>query len=270
VCSAILFALLFPRFSKLDSGELPWRSFLEQLLLWPGLFPNRPVLTVAWTLSWIMATYVLLPLPLLALRSLVRDGYRRVAVLACFVLAWVAYAHATGLASPRISYILAGCAVFELFAVFPSTRMRIPRLRLVLAGGAAALAVRFAIESSASWGPYDAVRSPLFTVFGHVGVTLLTAAAFVGQARSGVNYYGFPLDLIRRLGRAGYSFYMLHGPVTKIFAFSAFPFLAAAGIRAWAYWACMPLCFVLAAAASALLFVTVEQRIQRFMSRHLP
>jgi exopolysaccharide production protein ExoZ len=270
VCSAVIFAFLFPRFSKLDPSVSLWRTLPEQLLLWPGLFPNRPVLTVAWTLSWIMATYVMLPLPLRALRSLVRDEGKRVAILGCLVLAWVAIAYGTGRLSPRISYILGGCAVYELFALFPPRRANSAKLRLVLLGGGVALGFRFAIESSASWGPFDFAKDTLFTIFGLVGVTLLTVAAFVLQVRDSLDYYVLPFDPIRRLGRAGYSFYMLHTPVTKVFAFSVFPALGAAGAGAWAYWACLPMCFLLAAGASALLFVTVERRIQRFMSRRQP
>ncbi len=269
VSSAMFFALLFPRFSKLSPGDSPLRTWFGQLLLWPGFFPNRPVLTVSWTLSWIMATYILLPLPLRVLRLLVSSRGRRIAILGCVVLIWVAASYTTGRVSARISYIFGGCAVFELFAAFPELRTSGARLRLVLLAGAAALALRFSLESSASWGPYDVARESLFTMSGLAGATLLTVAAFVLQSQESLDYYAFPLAPVRMLGRAGYSFYMLHGPVTKLFAFLVFPQLAAARAGAWAYWCCMPLCFMLAAGASGLLFVAVEKRLQKFMSKRL-
>lgn len=68
-----------------------------------------------------------------------------------------------------------------------------------------------------------------------------------------------PFTHLAAFGRTGYSFYLVHGPVVKLFSLLVFPLLAARGLPAAAYWLATPLCAICAAGAAALLYLTVEK-----------
>ncbi len=265
VCGTVVFALVFPRLAKTGLDYSGWRTIWEQMLLWPGLSPNRPVLTVAWTLSWIMAAYVVLPLPLAAFRKLVAAPDGRSLLLTGAAVAVATLGHTSGAFSPRLSYILGGCAVFETITVMRERQGSRPKLRLVGLAALVFLALRFSVESLDFWNVLGVWRPWFRTLCGLAGIGLLSVGAFLVQSRYALPYDRFPLAWVRRLGHMGYSFYMLHGPVAKVVALMTFPAIAASDpARCWML---LPVALAAATGATAVMYVAVETPLQRLGAR---
>ncbi len=174
-------------------------------------------------------------------------------VLACF----------TSLGSPRIGDLLAGCVIFELVTIAPVDYASHRRMKRMLLFGGTALLSRVAVQLTGVWGMHEPVRRILFTSLGLCGLSLLAVAAFIAQLLYPQHYYQFPWNPIRQLGRIGFSFYLLHGPVTKLFAFQVLYPLPQLWDTPYAGWLVMPVCFLAAVAASAALFFWIERPLQR-------
>ncbi len=262
-----LFVCLVPSFSKPGFTGHHGAELLGNLLLWPGLFPDRPALTVAWALSWIVASYVLLPPPLRMLRTLVSSWRGRAAVLLGIVVGYEVFACLSGQMPARLGYILAGCVVSELASSDCQALRQGGRLRWILptvALGAGAGQIAWNSGTGLGHGSAAVLVSHLL---GLAAASALALAAVTAHYRISPRRDLSPLGLVRKFGRTGYSFYLLHGPVAKLFAFVVFPRLALAGAGASAYWALLPVCFLLAATASTLMFLAVEQPVQRAVQR---
>jgi len=253
-----------PKLARVPLASWSWRLFGEQLLLWPGLFPAHPILTVTWTLSYIVAGYVLLPLVWVGLNRQTLSPRARLEVWSilvgfCFGIA------AVGLIPTRFTYIPAGCMIFELqtrtFARFGN------RMPLGLFGiGAVALVARVLLDGRIVQIPDPDVFRSFHMGSGLLTVSTLLAGGLLLQHRYQVLEQIPGLWLAAGFGRTGYSFYLLHGPVVKIFAILVFPQMAKAAAPAAAYWLVMPASFALAALAGLLLYRKVEVPCRRLLS----
>ncbi len=262
--AALAFWFAFPAFSRLAPGATLASVLWENIILWPGLSPNSPVLTVTWTLSWIMAAYVVLPLPLRTLRIHVKSGVRRIMILSGVLLLYLTLAFVISLASPRVGYVAAGCIVFELVTIAPERYASRDRMWRMVVLAVTALVLRIVIEGAGNWHSFEVARRVIFTALGLTGLSLLSVAAFIVQVRYPLHYYEFPLNPVRLLGRVGFSFYLLHGPVTKLFAFIVLSSLPLVWPSPWAGWLVMPACFLSTALLSAIMFYWVERPLQQF------
>lgn len=146
---AIYLALswLFPRESKIPTdGLLAAGSYiLGNLLLLPGLFPIEPMIAVAWSLSYEMFYYLVIPvvIALLRLRGWPR-GARMAAFLGVAILG-IAYAFQFGGGHVRLVMFVAGILLFETLEsrMFP----RVDALGLV------ALVIGMGLIEHAVFGP---------------------------------------------------------------------------------------------------------------------
>lgn len=263
---AVAFAHVATDLSRAEVANASPATVLRQLLLLPGLFPDRPILTVTWTLSYIVAGYLLFPLLGFELR-------RRQLSLGSRMVVW---AGVTGLVlgcglflgapSPRFAYIPAGCLVFET-QTRESWPTRWPRMMLKLVAGAVLfLLIRILLEAGplgSGWP--DVARWGLFTTSGLILASCLVGITLLAQRREGLRSLMPLLSLIGGFGRTGYSFYLIHGPVVKLFTLLVFPLLATHD--ASAYWLLMPFCWALAAAAGLILYRTVERPVRQILMR---
>ncbi|MBL8236730.1 MAG: acyltransferase [Bryobacterales bacterium] len=268
--AAVVFAHLRPGFSRADVSGLTLSSFLPHLVLFPGLFPAQPVLTVTWTLSFIVAGYLLFPLIDFALhRGNVQRPGRLVAWAALTALCFAAGLFG-GMASIRFSYVPAGCLVYELQARTNWERARSGTLRALLAVAALYLVLRVLLDGNllgTAWHPL--VRRAAFSVNGLVLTSTLVAIALIVQRRYRPARRNRLLHYVAGFGRTGYSFYLLHGPVVKLFALLVFPPLVALHAPASVYWLLMPICWLLAAAGALILYRAVERPCRRLLMRSL-
>lgn len=262
VSLAIGFTHLFPQHAPPSAIPANLWTALLQLLPLPGLTAARPVLTVAWTLSYIIAGYLVLPVFGFALRSgKVQRGGRLAAwaVITAIVLACGLF---TGILPIRFCYIPAGCLLFEwqVSGVWNSERPLM--VRILTACSIAFLVIRLCVESELigrQWGPH--MRTGLFTGSGLLLISTVVGLALSLQQRyeQQLNRRALSVSLIAGYGRTGYSFYLLHGPVAKLFAAVVFPVFAAAAAPAVAFWLVMPLCWGVAAFGSLLMYRLVEK-----------
>ena len=265
VSAELLFILAVPKFQRPDLNLAHLQDLLKNILLWPGLFPSRPALTVAWTLSWIMAGYVLLPAPLAWLRRHIAARRLRFSVLVGALLGYTAWTCITHLMLPRLGYILCGCAAYQLAGhCGPGLKLAVRSRWLVLAA-VACFGVRLGIDLKRPLPIGEEATTFCYVLFGLTAVSLLAMAAIQAQVRHPERWSAFPWNVVHRFGRTGYSFYLLHGPITKVFTAAIFPRLLAAGAPAWSYWAVMPVCFMVAAIASAAMYRLLEQPLQRWL-----
>lgn len=206
-------AIAIPGVSKPIHWDRPLAHVLEQLVLLPGLFPDRPFLTVSWTLSYVVAGYLVVPLFAMAFE---RVGLPRIlAWWSVFILCFSGYM-TFGFPSLRMCYIPAGCLMYKLYL---TTRADQPRrlywqwLLLVLA---TAVLSKLTLKGSAVELVAGPLETPIFVFLsGLAGVTAVCVLALALADRFPLHYEKAPLLWLQMLGRRGYSFYLLHGPVTK-------------------------------------------------------
>jgi len=81
----VLLSVLFPKESKLPSELLPLLKYLIQnILLLPGMFDIKPMITVAWSLSYEVFYYFLIPLLIFSLSMKRWKSVNRI-IFWCFV-----------------------------------------------------------------------------------------------------------------------------------------------------------------------------------------
>jgi len=265
---AVAFAHIAAGFSRADVANASLATFLRQLLLLPGLFPEQPILTVTWTLSYIVAGYLLFPLFGFAIRRWQFSLGQRIAIWAAVTSLSLASGLLWGSPSLRFAYIPAGCLVFEM-QTRESWPMRWPRMmRKLVAGALLFLLIRILLDTGRlGSGLPDVARRGLFTTSGLIVASCLVGITLLAQRREGFRPLMPLLSLISGLGRTGYSFYLIHGPVVKLFALLVFPRLAASHASPTTYWLLMPLCWALAALAGLILYLTVERLSRQILVR---
>ncbi len=239
----LVLSLLLPSESKLPDGV--WNQVLfigENFLLLPGIFSIRPIITVAWSLSYEMFFYLTIPLLIGAMR--LRSWSARTRILLC--LAFVIAGEAIGLPHPRMGMFACGIVLADLLPIVE----RSGRTRFGLDFAALAtvpvcgLILLLQISDRANF-------AALF-----VTCLLLCGAAL---AHRGVIARIFVVKPLRWLGNMSYSFYLLHALMLKMFFF-AVPHIPGTGrLGNSAFWIFLPPSIALALIGSALLFLWVER-----------
>lgn len=256
------FSMLFPQYSRVHWQDLTWGDLFSQLLLLPGLFPERPILTVTWTLSYIVAGYLLFPAVFLGLRRAGAGCGPRIAVWAA-VVAVCFSAGTAGWFSTRFTYIPMGCLLCEL--VLGRDRIwksRVFLLRGVLVVGAVALGARIVLDGRLVDVANPYLYRALFSGSGLATLSSVIAAGLILQQRYELTRLIPGGTGMAAFGRTGYSFYLLHGPVVKLFAMIVIPQMVSRQAPAVAYWIMMPVCWMGAALAAALLYARVERPLR--------
>ena len=260
---AIYFALsfVFRAENKIPSGLGAGSLYLvENLLLLPGMLEITPMITVAWSLSFELFYYLLIPLVVAGggLRS-----WRPESRVRFFLCAAVAYgAFCTLDIHPRLQLVMfvTGILLFETNRMRPPMPNPSPGRDL---GGLAALAICFPVAALVM------ARSPLLDNLPVVGAHpwfLKVGVQFVGfyffLARifrsNGVLAHAFSLRPLRYLGNMSYSDYLVHGLALKFLALVGHRALPPAG-GAVTIWLLLPVAFALTWVASTVLFVAVEK-----------
>ncbi len=208
---ATLVSVVAPGLSKFEEGVNPAAYLVHQLLLLPGLFPEAPMLSVSWTLAFIVAGYLACPLWHLPVRY--GSVWKKAAYWLVSVLLLGAIAAQLEM-SGRCLLAPAGVAAFYVAKALASKIVGVFLPRVMLAGAAALLILRgYAIVQG--W-TLDA-----FTILAiELGALLLLAGSILSsEGREEPT----ALKPLAGIGRSGYSFYLLHGSITKIVLLLLFP-----------------------------------------------
>ncbi|WP_280154891.1 acyltransferase [Piscinibacter sp. XHJ-5] len=135
--------------AKLPATGLP-SYFLANLLLLPGLFPIEPLITVAWSLSYEMFFYLLLPVVIALARLRQWAPVHRIAALVMIAGVLFAYCAAVG-----------GLAPCNSCTNMPATNIASRTCPVGAVGGVLLLPVMFALTLVPSLLLYLAVERPL-------------------------------------------------------------------------------------------------------------
>jgi peptidoglycan/LPS O-acetylase OafA/YrhL len=214
--------LAVPSHSKLPEGFLESTVYLgRNLILLPGVFPERPMVTVSWTLVRIFSFCLALPLVLRAARWERRSRRWRSVFLCMAVASWLSMAEA-GWVDRRSVFLLTGICVAEW-----GIRGRC---------GASQRKVAAAMAATGVLG---------FTLIGGVA-GLLLRSAFLGafllaaEGQPILGNSGFH-EILLLLGRTGYPFYLIHGFSLHLASNVLFPLFSGEGLLTFALGLLLPL-----------------------------
>jgi exopolysaccharide production protein ExoZ len=243
----VVSSFIFPAESKLPISVSDKIVYLVQnFFLLPGLFPIEPMITVAWSLSYEMFYYLLIPLVIGAFGLRHRSVVWRIAFFLSITLAIVVYCFVNG-GHVRLIMFIAGIVLYEVMnntqAPSPSGSIGVTALVLGL------LATLFPVAGS---GAYSLKICILFVSFS----TLCWACFRRPSARLARSFSWTPL---RWLGNMSYSYFLLHGLTLKA-AFMAFGNIVPPAVHGqWIFWVLLPPMFILTLIPTAALFIFVER-----------
>jgi exopolysaccharide production protein ExoZ len=236
----VVLSFLFPAENKIPPTWIEGGVYLIQnLLLLPGLFPIEPMITVAWSLSYEMFYYLVIPLLITLLGLRQRTPAFRSVFFALFACVFTAYCATFG-GPVRLMMFVAGMLLYEAMS---SQRIASPSSTV----GLIALAAGVFSTIIPSWN---------FAVQ-FVGFLVLCLACFRSPDSSLSR--AFCWSPLRWLGNMSYSYYLIHGLALKAGFLFLSIVLAGSTYGAWFFWAAMPFMFVLTLLPSTLLFLTIER-----------
>lgn len=192
-------SLVLPQHSKLPNGAAATAVYvLQNILLLPGMLPIRPIVEVAWSLSYEMFFYLVMPL-LIVLANL--RARTRVWRFGFFVVLWsIGLALAALWGGPvRLSGFLAGVLLYELNRIWPDLRPTSPWAVTAL------VVVAGVMVTPMPGAPLQALR---MLVLG-LAFALLCLVCFAQPRAVATRLFSWlPL---RWLGNMSYSYYLIHG-----------------------------------------------------------
>ena len=253
----LLLSFVFPNASKLPHHPLDAAAYiLQNLLLTPGVFPIVPIITVSWTLSYIVLYCLILP-PVIELSGMRKWQARKRVLwfLAATVLcaAGAAWTHAY---PERLALLPVGAIAWEALA----WRKANPQKVRWAEAAAAAIAV-LALGSK-----YWLVYRDGFSIFAcSSGSKQLTASAvslsclsFALFSANSITRRLLSLMPLRWLGNISYSYYLTHGLLIKLLTLFT-PAIALIVRSAAGFWAAVAVAYIVSLLPAAALFLLVEK-----------
>lgn len=254
----LVLSYVFPAESKIPDGTYAGAIYvLQNLLLMPGIFPIQPMITVAWTLSYDLYFYFVLPLLTVTLGLRNRSRRSRVGFFLALGGVFLVLS-VTGVGHAQFLLFVAGIAAHELrdrFRAFQDAggdRYTAP-LGVVLA--------IFVMPVSA-WiyqGILDAggLETNAFALRTLWTAAVLPVVIMIMATREGVVARACSWTPLRWVGNISYSYYLIHGLALKGFALVALTFLGTAP-NPLLFWSLLPVAFVGSLIAASVLYAWVE------------
>jgi peptidoglycan/LPS O-acetylase OafA/YrhL len=242
----VLYVIVSPFVPELDRmpRELGAAALylVENYLLLPGMFDIPPLITVAWSLSYEMFFYLLVPAFILALDLRNRTRRWRVAALLATTAALLVF-FAFQPAHIRLLMFLSGMLLAE---AMPMPTLPVPSDAFALT---AALMAYFA--GLLPFRPWARILM-LFLGFGVLCYTAM-------RRPSGWLARALSVTPLRWLGNMSYSYYLLHGPALRV-GFVLLGFVVGYGHGGpWFIVAMLPFLFACSLVPPALLYIFVER-----------
>ena len=250
----LLASYAVPRFSKIPpsaSDAVPW--LLENLAMLPGIFPIRPMITVAWSLSYEWLYYLLLPAMVLGLRLRQWPPLQRAGFFVSFAVLWILGSRYFNLSLnyDRFAMFMAGILVWELIHGWePGNHLMRWGELAAIAGFAANLA--WIAYASSPHGPTLRTYTP--SLFVSCSALLLCAVH-----HDGILWRALSFRQLRWVGNMSYSYYLTHGMIIKGVQ-SAMRMGPGEVLSSWTVMGLLAGCELAALAGSAVLYLAVEHR----------
>lgn len=234
-------SILFPAESKIPNDN-PLSYLLLNFLLLPGLLDITPMITVAWSLSYEMFFYLIMPM-LIAVSGL-RDwqAEARIALIGtvavCSALAFALFG-----GHIRLIMFMAGILLFESIR---SSKVRAP-------SDGAALTILVA-----------GLGCTTLPIAGYIKIGVLFAAFYVFcfccfTRTDGIVAKAFRWTPLRWLGNMSYSYYLLHGLALKALFMLLGKVMPPADHGMGLFLLLSPVMFVLTLLPSAVLYMCIER-----------
>jgi len=216
---------------------------LQNLLLLPGIFDIKPIIVVAWSLSYEVFYYIAIPC-LVFLLNLKQWQVKKRIILWSFISVMGFCFFALWGGPGRLLMFISGILLFELYAK--------KNISLSRGGTRFLIAALMIFGLRAVFGfSYALSLLAIFILF-----LLLCLCALNPKSNS---YRWLSLEPIRWLGNMSYSYYLIHGLTLK-FAFLIFGIVVPSGFSSdyFYYWFWIPL-FAMTLVSSFVLFWLVER-----------
>lgn len=256
---------------------------LANVAFLPGVFPVKPIMNVAWSLSYEWFFYLLLPLVVMAFGMCRWQRRTRCSFFLggalLFLVANIVFPAAFYFPSNpgRESHVEAvmfagGIVLYEIVEAQRMLRWNtaiVDAAAWILGGGAAiagAIAGVVKLGIAAPDPRVSEVEALLSTAL-FIGYSALVLAALTPGTKTARALSARP---VRWLGNMSFSFYLIHGLPLHVLGIAAARLHAGslAGARLWiVFVAAIPFVFVITAATSAVLFLAVEKRLSLASSR---
>lgn len=238
-------SLIFPNENKIPNNLWDGALYITQnLLLLPGLFDITPIITVAWSLSYELFYYLLIPL-IIALLNL-RKWTLKQRVIFWVAVSIVGFIYFQVYGGPyRLLMFISGILLYEVF----KNKLIIPPRYL----GTCAFIMAFVTYAFAQYLELSGIiqMATLYIFF-----FILCLEAFSNDDGSAV---WLNITPIRWLGNMSYSYYLIHGLTLK----ACFMFLALieAPYKQFdtIFWLAMPILFLATLISAFILFILVEK-----------
>ncbi|GAA5529389.1 acyltransferase [Herpetosiphon gulosus] len=239
-------SILFPAESKIPSGvTAATLYFIQNLIFLPGLLPIEPMITVAWSLSYEVFYYLIMPVIVVAIGLRGKTPQWRIGFFS--VVGLVLTAVCIIWQGPlKLAMFIAGILLHELLE---SYRERTPAAWLGLLG--------LVIGTCA----------PLLPLTGMLGNAIRFTLIFSGfllacwhcfsQTESWLKQ-ALSWTPLRWLGNMSYSYYLIHGLALHAGFMLLSKLIPATPTAGWFFWLILLLMFGLTLVVGALLFIVVE------------
>jgi len=264
VFSGLLLGFVSPSYSKMSPQQNILESFFQQLVLIPGFFPARPVMTVSWTLSFIFAGYITLPLFARIYRLIFRDRFSLVWLWFAVMIGILAAHYYSSMGFIRMAYIPAGCLISEATLKKKIGFRGASSFWPGLFGCGFLLAARFEIYQFQN---PSKLYSFLFVLSGIGAVSGMVLLLFSAEATGFATFKDALSRLLIWIGKRGYSLYLVHGTVIKLVLFGAFSLFPT---KQWPILFLIPLficCFGAALCVATLSYHVLEKYLSSWLAR---
>jgi peptidoglycan/LPS O-acetylase OafA/YrhL len=241
---ALSFAL--PRRSKLpDSFPQAVLYVIQNVALLPGIFRIQPIITVAWSLSYEMLFYLVVPVVIGVFGLRQRNREWRMWFVLCVAALLAAYFAVNG-GPVRVLMFMAGMLLFEILAgqlpPVPATGLAVGFLLLGLLG--------MLIPPA---GPGSLVKVLILCVS-----FLVTCLACLARSPTSLGR-AFSWTPMRWLGNMSYSYYLIHGLTLQALFIGLTRWFPNTVLGGAPFWIILLPVFLVTAVPAAILFLYVEK-----------
>ncbi|MCZ4306981.1 acyltransferase [Zoogloeaceae bacterium G21618-S1] len=243
----VFLSFLFPAENKIPATATEGLFYLIQnFLLLPGLFPIEPMITVAWSLSYEMFYYLLIPLVITLFRLRGRTAIWRTTFFLSVASATAIYCAING-GHVRLIMFISGIVLYEAM-----NSPRIPSPHSFFGLSALCVGLLCTLLPMEGSGAFAFKVCILFVSFFVLClVCFRDSSAWLPRV--------FSWTPLRWLGNMSYSYYLLHGLALKAGFLALSIMLPIADYGSWLFWVLLPPMFALTLIPTSALFLLVER-----------